>query len=644
MKITFIRKIENGLAKKVRLVFAKLRSIQAKSKPKETLKSNNASVSSTFKKLKSEVSQIFVSKAKIRALELFMEVLKKTEKMKRETMELFKQITKTNTKKDISKIMYLLSKKFKRKIDDKFLSEQIKLLILKNNIHNPSILDLLKQTEIQVSSEEYGQSENIENTESLLQIFAAIELFYPTEMYVMKIKQTYNRAFFRLLGSWIENKRKIEQNDKIKVFFEMFEKQTNKRLKCGFSSLTDFRKSKRQQEFIKKLIFEKLNFFSIFKLKNTFSKLKAVHFFSRLEDFFARSKQKQIHFSFIELMRFSAFKIQQHNEIVSRMPFDKNFAEHSLIKNIEQDFSPKSSLDSFGNIERNLKIVRSRNKTESKNAGSQFKEHAEVLNFREGVGKLESLVLDQKKKTLASIFKASQLMNKIDAVLNKFVESQKKKIVFCFSKISKNAQFFRQKILKKKTKNAFQKLDNIAEKKRIQFSTISFEKIREQAVHFEVLEIEDLTHSLEPISIHLQVKRDSTEIKENNSKNTQQILGENSIHRNSVSNLSEFVFVRKSDYVDEETQIQRYAKMHKPQVSRFNHRADGKEVFDLRRHTMGRLSGILNGEKTFKSSVISDRGESDEFEDRGANEEHQNNWNEKKSIHGLRAKYSKYKN
>jgi hypothetical protein len=110
-------------------------------------------------------------------------------------------------------------------------------LILKNKIHNPSILNLVKQTDIDISQEDYGASANIRNTETLLQIFLAIELFLPVDLWVVKIKEAYNRLFFRLLRSHAVAREQLRRKNALSSLMAFLEKSAHSQLKAGLEGL-----------------------------------------------------------------------------------------------------------------------------------------------------------------------------------------------------------------------------------------------------------------------------------------------------------------------------------------------------------------------------------------------------------------------
>ena len=93
----------------------------------------------------------------------------------------------------MQRILALLSKKFSTTIDMDFLSQQIKLLVVKHNIRSKNILNIIKEYDIFIQSRAFDQ--DVGKLHTLVGLYAAIELCGPLDMLFFKKKQALNRRF-----------------------------------------------------------------------------------------------------------------------------------------------------------------------------------------------------------------------------------------------------------------------------------------------------------------------------------------------------------------------------------------------------------------------------------------------------------------
>lgn len=161
---------------------------------------------------------------------------------KQTAFDLLKTNLKNKTSNYISRIMYLLSQKFRKKIDEKFLNEQIKYMILKNKIHQKSIINFVKDSEIEINEKDYESENKIEKLEHLVKLYRAIELFCPLDLYFFKIKQTYNRLVFRSICMFIQMKEQHAKLMRINKGLTILTDKLMSRLKSGFVGIRRFKR------------------------------------------------------------------------------------------------------------------------------------------------------------------------------------------------------------------------------------------------------------------------------------------------------------------------------------------------------------------------------------------------------------------
>lgn len=119
----------------------------------------------------------------------------------------------------ISNILLLLSKKFRKTVDSDCLNEQIKLLILQNDIRSPALLHMLQQSEVSIQPADFGKKEEIKRLQSLLRLYASIELFCPLDIAFFRVKQSLNRKFMlglQLISREVRHSRRLNACRRLK--------------------------------------------------------------------------------------------------------------------------------------------------------------------------------------------------------------------------------------------------------------------------------------------------------------------------------------------------------------------------------------------------------------------------------------------
>lgn len=213
-----------------------------------SLQSNlNGKLKSSLTRLRNHAKQQKILKlAKLASLRLPLHKLSDIVDMqigrKQTAFDLLKTNLKNKTSNYISRIMYLLSQKFRKRIDEKFLNEQIKYMILKNKIHQKSIINFVKDSEIEINVNDYESENKIEKLERLVKLYRAIELFCPLDLYFFKIKQTYNRLVFRSICMFIKLKEHHAKLMRINKGLTILTDKLMGRVKSGFIGIRRFKR------------------------------------------------------------------------------------------------------------------------------------------------------------------------------------------------------------------------------------------------------------------------------------------------------------------------------------------------------------------------------------------------------------------
>lgn len=182
--------------------------------------------------------------------------------VKREFFNKIRQNNHDSKKNFVARIFHLLSKKYKKKIDESFINEQIKFYILKEKIQDQNLLNFVNDTQsIKVDKEEYCKERKINNMEKRIRLYLAIELFYPLDLTFQKYQQLYYRNFVRLTRIYIDEK---EYWIKVKKFEKAFANIESKYLESKRTGM-ELIKTKRTKEF--KLLFGILDLLIKKKLK-----------------------------------------------------------------------------------------------------------------------------------------------------------------------------------------------------------------------------------------------------------------------------------------------------------------------------------------------------------------------------------------
>ena len=137
----------------------------------------------------------------------------------------FEEKNPNNNRQRFSEVLYLLSQKYHKNIDERFLNEQIKHFVLKNKITNKNILNLVSDNNIEIDQNEFDKKNKIRKRERLLKLYMAIEMFYPLDLIFFKRKQTYNRHFFKRIYKYIKMKEFEKKIIYVKKIFSKLEKK-----------------------------------------------------------------------------------------------------------------------------------------------------------------------------------------------------------------------------------------------------------------------------------------------------------------------------------------------------------------------------------------------------------------------------------
>lgn len=154
-----------------------------------------------------------------------------------EAFRALKQTSRSRDERYISRILFLLSKKFKKKIDENFLNEQIRFTILRNNIKNSSILNVISDNDIVIEKGEFGEQTKISKMEKLIKIYSGIELFCPLDIIFYNVQQLYNRSFMISLHQFIVRKRQHKKRCAAERLADFFEKKSQQNSKLAFGKI-----------------------------------------------------------------------------------------------------------------------------------------------------------------------------------------------------------------------------------------------------------------------------------------------------------------------------------------------------------------------------------------------------------------------
>ena len=259
------------------------------------------------------------------------------------------KIRNINKKKRFSQVLYLLSQKYQKNIDERFLNEQIKHFVLKNKIKNKNILNLVSDNNIEIKEDEFNKLNQINKREKLLNLYMAIEMFYPLDLIFFKKKQTYNRHFFKRIFKFIKIK---EFEKKVlflkKIFFKIEEKFLIPK-ELSFNELKYHNSLlKRSEKF-----FNFLNFH--FKLK------KSLIYHFAYENIKKMNKNKWIFvvlhniFYRTKLFNFMVLKLNLRNvsKVKHSLNIEYSVLNSAILKSMNQNFSKREKCYS---LKKNLSI------------------------------------------------------------------------------------------------------------------------------------------------------------------------------------------------------------------------------------------------------------------------------------------------
>ncbi len=143
-----------------------------------------------------------------------------------------------------SRIMYMLSKKYANKFDKSFLKDQIRYFVLKNQITDQKILDLVRQNGIEIDSKEFGSEEIIFKLKQNVQTYLCKDLVLPLDAYFRKTIQSYCRIFFKNIYVLIYNKKVAHRIFVLKRFEETLSIKFFNKKKKAFLLIKKFNKPK----------------------------------------------------------------------------------------------------------------------------------------------------------------------------------------------------------------------------------------------------------------------------------------------------------------------------------------------------------------------------------------------------------------
>lgn len=154
-----------------------------------------------------------------------------------EAFRALKQTSRSRDERYISRILFLLSKKFKKRIDENFLNEQIRFTILRNNIKNSSILNVISDNDIVIEKGEFGEQTKISKMEKLIKIYSGIELFCPLDIIFYNVQQLYNRSFMISLHQFIVRKRQHKKRCAAERLADFFDRKSHQHSKLAFGKI-----------------------------------------------------------------------------------------------------------------------------------------------------------------------------------------------------------------------------------------------------------------------------------------------------------------------------------------------------------------------------------------------------------------------
>ena len=474
------------------------------------------------------------------------------------------------TREYISRIMFLLSKKFKQKVDVRFLNEQIKLLILKNKIHQQNIVGIVKDSSIGISPGEYESEENILKTEKLIGVYRAIELFCPLDVNFHKIQQTWNRVFMRSLILFIRNisqrseiidfrKTEISNMSKVKSlstlsspFFKKKYSSTGitflglivnglrkNRVSIGLERIMTF--SRNQSVLLRCTIRIVENYRHIYFLKLLFR----LNYFKRGN---INSSDTNLFRALLDPGRSSILSFNDSKDCRdadSKKPTDEENAKHEFVL-------PKTSNNSSGEINKSEIIYRisKGNLSQTKSVSKEYllKDRSEE-RFENKINLKET---DQTQNAKKIVDQNNNREKPDNNQINLGLEQQ-----------SPDSRNYNDKMKLKKFASS---INDFLERKCFYSKQDGFHVLKPQVISYEVIPIKDLSYTLDPIQ-----KVSSVTPNDNNFRNSYlksfNLNERRTIYESVIDKecLSEYP-IYESRYISKESQINRLNNIVKPVV------------------------------------------------------------------------------
>ena len=471
-----------------------------------------------------------------------------------------KQIAENKQKIFISKIFYLLSKKYKHSVDENFINDQIKYYIIKENITDPGLLNYVNDTEsIKIDRGECKESYKNKRLEQRLKLYLSIELFYPLDAIYHKYTQLYCRNFMRCLQLYIKAKEHNKIANRLSRMFNLLESNFTTRKREGLFCL-------KKHSIVKAEIFLQ-NLYMLFKKKELNVKY---NFFRLIGDkdrgrflslLLKHTYENNLRRSLYKILRFS---LHFRNELKTR--------NNDLMNNL---MSTEISYDPHGGIIMNEirnnsgviidekhtdtgdLVMLKRNSESNDCFRTKLKEnHLYTSNYKvpkkdlfsnEEINSaiLESQVINRINSCTTIIDRRRSSMHKMQALFTKAIlridNLLKKKLEQIFDKLCMHCESMTMEHIKtpdnkcvktrhKRTsilnKTSLQNFDNHPSKVKPFVQCTSFiedktnvkeiknkqslnNKINNNQKHFEVIGIEDKTHTLEPKTLHTNMSNRS---------------------------------------------------------------------------------------------------------------------------------------
>ena len=257
---------------------------------------------------------------------VIIDIMENRISMKKEVFDRIKMNTKLTKKEYTSKIMFLLSKKFKKNIDKSFFTDQIRFFILKNRISDNKIIDLVKKNDINIKNSEYSSDKTIEDLKKSIQLYLCIELFMPMDLIFIKTKHIYYRVFLKNLFVSVHNKKRRKKIDLFKKTINDVNRKFFFLKQIGFKAINKYRPTNY------KILIIFLQFFFNKKRKQIY-----YEFFSRLKN----SKERKNSFLWVLCNKFHTWKKYNFLFLKLKALNSQKIGGNKIITSIEEDIGKK---------------------------------------------------------------------------------------------------------------------------------------------------------------------------------------------------------------------------------------------------------------------------------------------------------------